>query len=307
MEKLSRLIGLRMLAVKEGQECGKISEVVLDVEKKVVRFFVLNTGRGCFGLKLLENALVNSTGQDYATTATAETITNFWENEEAMELNFTDADLIGARVVSNQGDVVGEIMDISLDVKSGEITNYILEGGTVLDKSSIVHIARGMVFIDAPDPGIADEPVAQMVDFISDQPAVDPMPQPHQAFAALTEMAQPSAPAPSEKQQSSPAQEEAAKQEPLAASADTPSAASLLAAAKTMASQKPKEEAAAVQDLKKTFEKRRTDFLIGRNVKQDVLDADGNVLVQKGDTVTADMVDAVKAADKLVELTMNVS
>lgn len=286
MEKLSRLIGLRMLAVKEGQECGKISEVVLDVEKKVVRYFVLNTGKGCFGLKLLENALVISTGQDYATTATAETVTCFWENEEAMQLSFTDADLIGARVVSNQGDVVGEIMDISLDVKSGEIINYILEGGTVLDKASVVHIARGMVFIDAPDTNLTAEPVPQMVDFSPEPFKQDALEQ-QQAPAVQAPVA-------------SPQQQEPAVQE------EKPSAASLLAAAKSLAAQKTDSEVPAAKDMKKTFEKRRTDFLIGRSVKQDITGADGELLAQKGDTVTAEMVEAIKTADKLVELTMNV-
>lgn len=287
MEKLSRLIGLRMLAVKEGQECGKISEVVLDVEKKLVRYFVLDTGKGCFGLKLLENALVISTGQDYATTATAETVVNFWENDEAMQLSFTDADLIGARVVSNQGDVIGEVMDIVLDVKTGEIFNYVLEGGTVLDKAAVVHIARGMVFIDAPDVQ-GNEPVAQMMDFGSAPVQPAPVFEAPQPVVAAVE-AEPTPVV----EQAEPVQEE------------KPSAASLLAAAKNLATQKA-EEAPAAQDLKKTFEKRRTDFLIGRNVKQDISAADGTLLAQKGDVVTAEIVDAVKAADKLVELTMNV-
>ncbi len=33
-EKLSRIVGLRLLAIKEGVECGAIREVVMDVDKK---------------------------------------------------------------------------------------------------------------------------------------------------------------------------------------------------------------------------------------------------------------------------------
>lgn len=299
MEKLSRIVGLRMLAIKEGVECGKIREVVLDVEKKSVRYIVLDTNKGCFGLKLLENALVTSTGQDYATTATSETIINFWENEEAMKLAFTDADLIGARVVSNQGDVVGQIMDIVFDVKSGEIEKYILEGGEVLDKGAVVHIARGMVFVELDDV-VESEPVPALKD-VAPEAAPAPKAEVVAPPAAAPEVSEPVA----EPALATPAPVEKEKEE----KEEKPSAASLLAAAKNAASQKGAPETgdqASGQDMKSYFEKRRTEFLIGRTLKQDILGTDGSVLVAQGSAVTAETIELVKAADKLIELTMNV-
>jgi hypothetical protein len=42
-------------------------------------------------------------------------------------------------------------------------------------------------------------------------------------------------------------------------------------------------------------------------VKQKITATDGTVLAEAGDTVTAEMIEKIKAADKIIELTMCVN
>ena len=100
-EKLSRIVGLRLLAIKEGVECGAIREVVMDVDKKSVEYLVLDTGKGCFGFCVLPNGKIAGMGKDFAITGSSEYVTCIWKEDAAMELGYTDSDLIGARVVSS--------------------------------------------------------------------------------------------------------------------------------------------------------------------------------------------------------------
>lgn len=158
-EKLSRIVGLRLLAIKEGVECGAIREVVIDVEKKAVEYLVLDTGTGCFGFCVLPNEKIEGMGKDFAITGTREYVSSIWQEENAMRLAYTDSDLIGARVVSSAGDVIGKIVDFEFELIEGDIEKYIMEDGGVLPKECIVTLSRGIVFIDSDqlDGGDADD------------------------------------------------------------------------------------------------------------------------------------------------------
>lgn len=264
MEKLSRVMGLRVLGIKEGVECGQISEFVVDQENKTIKFVVLDSGKGCFGLQVLPIEAVSGMGQDFTTTATAETVTNVWETEEAMKLAFSDADIINARVVSSTGDVLGKIVDFEFDPESGEIETYIMEDGIEIGKRSIFTLSRGTVFVDKTIMDQPDEPAFEM-------PAMEPAP----AAPAAAEYAKPQA-------------------------TETPAAEAV--AAGPAAAEEESEEVA-----RSYFNKRRTEFLTGKTVKQDILDNDGNVLVAKDTVVDDAVLDVVTEADKMVELTMSVN
>lgn len=263
MERLSRVMGLRVLGIKEGVECGQISEFVVDQESKMIKFVVLDSGKGCFGLQVLPIEAVSGMGQDFTTTATAETVTNVWETEEAMKLAFSDADIINARVVSSTGDVLGKIVDFEFAPESGEIETYVMEDGTEIGKRSIFTLSRGTVFVDKTIMDEPDEPVYEA-------PAMEAAPA-----APAAEYVAPEA-----------------TEEPVADTA---------VAAEPEAGEESEEVARSY------FNKRRTEFLTGKTVKQDILDNDGNVLVAKDTIVDDAVLEAVTEADKMVELTMSVN
>jgi len=55
----------------------------------------------------------------------------------------------------------------------------------------------------------------------------------------------------------------------------------------------------------KLFEQRHIQFLLGRKASKRIVDQQGNVLIDRDQLVTEDVIDKIKACGKLVELTMN--
>ena len=312
-EKLSRIIGLRLLSIKEGGECGAIREVVVDVEKKSVEYLVLDTGKGCFGFCVLPNGKIAGIGKDFAITGSSEYVSSIWQEENAMNLAYTDSDLIGARVVSSLGDVIGKVVDFEFQLVEGVIEKYIMEDGGVLPKECIVTLSRGIVFVDASLIGDAPceeeaheeeeaEEIAAPVEVLAPVTPVAAQREEEPIVEAVVEEIVPVA---------VEAAEEAAVEPAVAQDADAGSAATedplaaRLAALRNRAPA-PAAGAQANSDTKNYFERRRIEYVIGKTVKQRITGVDGAVIADVGDTVTEEMVEAIAAANKLTELTMGV-
>ncbi len=311
-EKLSRIVGLRLLAIKEGVECGAIREVVMDVDKKSVEYLVLDTGKGCFGFCVLPNSKIAGMGKDFAITSSSEHVISIWKEEEAMQLAYTDSDLIGARVVSSAGDVIGKIVDFEFQLVEGLIEKYIMEDGGVLPKESIVTLSRGIVFIDSDR--------LEQGEFVS-EPAYEAVEEaPAEKVVAQETAVMEEAPV----QEEAPAAQEPAVQEQPAEAEVAPTAETVEAPEEPAAEEAPAEPPLASRlaalrnrapaagqnvnaDTKNYFEKRRAEYVIGKTVKQRITAADGTVLAEAGQTVTAEMIEKITAEDKLTELTMGVN
>lgn len=304
-EKLSRILGLRLLAIKEGADCGEIREVVLDVEAKSVKYLVLDTGRGCFGFRVLPNEKISGMGRDFAITSSSEFVSDIWTNQEAIALSYTDSDLIGARVVSDLGDVIGKIVDFEFELAEGSITSYIMENGSVLPFESIVTLSRGIVFVDIEkldqavvaqaEVASAAVQAAPMLKAVGSAPVSIPVASVPEAAPVAVPEKPAAAPAPVARPVAAAPVQAAAPVVPAPAAAPVQAQAPAAPAGENNA------------DMKSYFEKRRTEFLIGKSVKQNITDNDGTVLAKVGDTVDADMIERIKAADKIIELTMGVN
>lgn len=313
MEKLSRIVGLRLLAIKEGAECGKVREVVIDQNKKCVRFFVLDTGKGCFGLQSIAIDAVSGIGKDFCTTLTQDSIVELWKNEEAMQLAFSDTDLINARVVSNMGDVIGNIADFEFDAKTGDITSYIMEDGQQLERQTVVTLARGIVFVDAEggsegayayeeEESEDPEPVAEEEIAPEPEPVAEPEMPVIEEEEPLEEM-----PEPIPEEIETVAEPEVELEAPAPEVEEAPEEPALPTAEEAAEAPESAESEENPGDMKAYFEKRRMQFLVGRTLKQDVVSSDGETLASAGDTVDDALIELVRVHDKLNELIMSVN
>ena len=73
------------------------------------------------------------------------------------------------------------------------------------------------------------------------------------------------------------------------------------------ASEEPISGASTASNTSNLFEQRQIQFLLGKKASKKIVDSKGNVLIDKGQIVTEEVANKVKACGKLVELIMNIS
>ena len=146
MKSNVEVIGLPLMGIQDGVECGVVSDLIFSIEQKNVQYLVLDTGRGLFGLNILAFSKVAGIGKDILTTQSGLEIKPLWEDQEAIALGFTTENLMNARVISNDGNIAGRVTEFFIDEKSGAIEQLVLDGSAIVAGEDILTLAVGSVF-----------------------------------------------------------------------------------------------------------------------------------------------------------------
>lgn len=149
MKKAVQIVGLPLIGVKEGIECGIVSELIIDPATKKVCYLVVDSTKGCFGLKVLALDKVLGIGNDFITTLTLEDVKDLWSTKEAIKMSSSSKFMIGARVITKEGNIVGVVDEFSFDESNGDIEELSLKDDEQkIIGRQILAISADQVFID---------------------------------------------------------------------------------------------------------------------------------------------------------------
>lgn len=150
MKKATEVLGLKVMGVKEGRDKGVIQDIVINAAKKSVEYLILKDSRG-YGFYALAFKDVLGAGADYAVTASIENVKKLYESKELLEATEKGFYILGATVLSNTGDIIGEVADFCFSMKSGQLEKVILDNSTEFTFAQIETLAGSTVFIRLDD------------------------------------------------------------------------------------------------------------------------------------------------------------
>jgi sporulation protein YlmC with PRC-barrel domain len=130
MIRASRLRDIPVVDLESAVKVGRVHEVIIDPGRRRVAAVVVRRGRSLFGQ-----------GNDWAVPAHAVvsvgsdalTIRNFaYSHERSTDIGVhpTLASLIGRKVLSRRGKLLGAVADVLLDERTGQVTGYALDQRT---------------------------------------------------------------------------------------------------------------------------------------------------------------------------------
>lgn len=213
MKKGLQVVGMPVMGIKEGVQCGIAKSFVVDAQTKKISALILNGDKNEFDLRMIKTSDVLNIGKDFIMTKTAE---NVKEVVSASSLVL----LFGMNCVSSTGDVIGKVKDFGFIENTGEIQSLEIDSGLELNGSEIITISNDFIFLG-------------------------------------TEI---------QAQESSPA-----------------AGAGLSA-----------------------YEQEQREFLLGKTVGANVVDASGKVLIKKGTVITESVLESAQQARVLTDLTLSV-
>jgi uncharacterized protein YrrD len=124
--------GLSVVSLAEGKELGKIDALLVDVDITTVRWLQLRKG-GVFGrTRVISVDAVQAVGENAITVDSETSAVLRRESSEAQKLAQDKRRIIGNRVLTNKGRLLGEIRDYEIDVETFKITRYEIGKGDLL-------------------------------------------------------------------------------------------------------------------------------------------------------------------------------
>lgn len=144
--KIREIIGVPVIAMKEGTRQGSVVDAVIDAAGKVVSHYLI--GRDSkYDLLIVDAPEVAGVGNDFVVVPDASGIRRVFGDPKRMETVSRGFYLDGASALSSDGRLLGKVVDFEVNEASGEIESVILEGDQDFKADSILAMSGATVFI----------------------------------------------------------------------------------------------------------------------------------------------------------------
>jgi sporulation protein YlmC with PRC-barrel domain len=115
MKKLSDIIGLRIVTIEDGLEIGIVRSVILNPEKGKIDYFATEKGISLLKAKIMDFANVEGIGDYALTIKNKNDVFDINSVPEAMVLLQEGVEVVGNKVITKKGKLIGEAVDLTVD------------------------------------------------------------------------------------------------------------------------------------------------------------------------------------------------
>ncbi len=315
MKTAQQIIGLPVVSIFDGNEIGKVKNVIINAAKGTIDFFVIDSGIRSLAGGVIPAERVLGIGEYALTIQQPDDISDIVKIPAAIELMQKNITVRGTRVLTKKGSLLGETGDIYInDEESYNITGveFIPEDAEtqsgIIPRSSIITFGKNLLVVQedvidrlietphAMETVSSDEKKNDILDLDSLSPAEPIVVDEPVVFmdAGSDELykiddfdpdLRPQVPSDNSPEEILPISEE---DEGLNEESET----------RNLGDEPPLSAA-------ELFEYRQRQYLLGKKVTKTIYNADGGIVVNAGDIITDQMILDVKASGKLIELVMN--
>ena len=298
MKKSIEIIGLPVISITEGRELGMSKTLLIDSKNGTIAAITIEDEDWYRGVKLLPYSSVIAIGEDAVTVTNSENILTLEDAGDYEAMMDANIKIIGTKAITKSGTIQGKVVEIYVG-ENGKIEKCEIEGRD----GSLSEISSEQISIFGKQVTVIDSDLEKKTELIAPK-------APAAAVEAPKAEAKPAEAPKSEAPKAEPAKVEAPKAEEKEVKPAEPKAAPAPAPAPKA---EPKQEAKpapkadpSIQMADKATEERHRRFLLGKTVTRKITTDSGVVLVNEGDTVTEEVLQKVKIANKFIDLSMNV-
>ena len=307
MKTSIEIIGLPVISITEGRELGMSKTLLIDAKNGTIAAITIEDEDWYRGVKLLPYSSVIAIGEDAVTVTNSENILTLEDAGDYEAMMDANIKIIGTKAITKSGTIQGKVVEIYIG-DNGKIEKCEIEARD----GSLSEITSDQISIFGKQVTVIDSDLEKKTELIAPK-------APAAAVEAPKAEAKPAEAPKSEAPKAEPAKAEAPKAEPKqeakpaepkAVPAPAPKAEPKQEAKPAPKAEPAKAEAPkadpSIQMADKATEERHRRFLLGKTVTRKITTDSGVVLVNEGDTVTEEVLQKVKIANKFIDLSMNV-
>lgn len=284
MKKSQQIIGLPIISIAEGNEVGKVKNIVVNADRGTIDYFVVDSGIQVLSTRVIPTANVLGIGEYAMTILNPDAISDISKIPAAIDMLQKNITIKGTRVLTKKGSLIGETGDYYVDVDKecsivgieyiADITQKKIR---LIPRSSVITFGKTLLVVE-------DDVQSKLLDDPSELTETGWPEQQKKSEELFISSGADIPDLSDEEPELMPAQEEVA----------------VAAPAETEAPQTEHRSSAA-----ELFEERQRNYLRGRKATKNIFDNQGQTIIRAGEVITDQVMDRAKSSGKLIELVMN--
>ncbi|WP_088225321.1 PRC-barrel domain-containing protein [Desulfosporosinus sp. FKB] len=151
MKPTKEIIGLRIISIADGTQAGAVKDIVLNPQEKTLDFVIVDQPTDYLGAKIIAFKDILGIGEFAMTIPNPGVIQDVAQNTEAQKLLNLDTRVIGTKVLTKKGQLIGEVTEILLDEETGQISACIFESnGQVheIEAEKVITLGKELLIIE---------------------------------------------------------------------------------------------------------------------------------------------------------------
>lgn len=160
MKASKEIKGLRIISIADGTQVGVVKDLILNPQKGSLDFFVIDQPTDYFGAKIISFSDIVGLGEFAVTIPDPQIIQDVSQNSAVQELLMQDVKVIGTKVLTKKGSLIGEVQEYLVDEETGKISAciFISSDGNSREAASkqIITFGKELLIIDAEDTKIQE-------------------------------------------------------------------------------------------------------------------------------------------------------
>lgn len=153
MKASKEIKGLRIISIAEGTQMGVIKDLILNPKTGSLDFFVIDQSTNYFGAKIIPFSDIIGLGEFAVTILNPQVIQDVSQNLAAQELMKEDVTVIGTKVLTKKGNLIGEVEEYLIDEEKGKISTCIFSSpdgnSREVAAQEIITFGKELLIIDA--------------------------------------------------------------------------------------------------------------------------------------------------------------
>lgn len=155
MKASKEIKGLRIISIADGTQVGIIKDLVLNPQTGSLDFFIIDQPTDYFGAKVISFNDIIGLGEFAVTISDPQIIQDVSQNTAVQDLLKQDVTVIGTKVLTKKGSLIGEVQEYLIDEETGKISACIFTSsdGNSREASSqqIITFGKELLIIDTED------------------------------------------------------------------------------------------------------------------------------------------------------------
>ncbi|SDG87852.1 PRC-barrel domain-containing protein [Desulfosporosinus hippei] len=163
MKATKIIIGLRVISISDGTQIGVVKDLVLNPQGKSLDFIIIDQPSDYFGAKVIAYTDLLGIGEFAITIPNQDVIQDVAQNSEIQNLLKQDIRVIGTKVLTKKGQLIGEVREVIINEETGRIASCLFESDGEMQEiqaEKIITLGKELLIIEEESTPVAFESFA---------------------------------------------------------------------------------------------------------------------------------------------------